>query len=211
MTAPNGLFVTLEGIEGVGKTTHLAHIKSRCEETGAPVVCTREPGGTAISEAIRYLLLDPAHKGAMRPMAELLLVFAARAQHIDELIRPALDKGQIVICDRFTDSTYAYQGGGRRVPMEHIAMLEQLVQGSLRPHLTLMFDAPLDVARKRAKLRSDPDRFESEADDYFKAVRASFLEQAKAAPDRIKVIDASQDVQQVSAQLDAVLDDFLRQ
>jgi dTMP kinase len=127
------------------------------------------------------------------------------------LIRPALDKGQIVICDRFTDSTYAYQGGGRRVPMEHIAMLEQLVQGSLRPHLTLMFDAPLDVARKRAKLRSDPDRFESEADDYFKAVRASFLEQAKAAPDRIKVIDASQDVQQVSAQLDAVLDDFLRQ
>lgn len=208
MTSANGIFVTLEGIEGVGKTTHLGHIKRRFEETGATVLCTREPGGTVIGEAIRDLLLDPEHKGAMHPLAELLLVFAARAQHLEQLIRPALDIGQTVICDRFTDSTYAYQGGGRGVAMRDIASLEDLVQGSLRPHLTLLFDAPPDLARNRAEQRSQPDRFEREADSYFKTVRASFLDRAKAAPERIKVIDAAKSITEVSAQLDSILDDF---
>ena len=204
-----GRFITLEGGEGVGKTTNMNFIAERLQEKGIAVVKTREPGGTPLAEKIRNVLLDHQDE-AVDPNAELLLMFAARAQHIRHVIKPALDRGDWVLCDRFTDATYAYQGGGRGMPMATIAWLEQLVQGDLRPDLTLLLDAPVQTGMSRARQRSAPDRFEQEKQAFFEKVRQSYLNLAKLHPERFAVIDASQPLaavqQAIKVRIDALLD-----
>ena len=197
-----GLFITLEGIEGVGKSTHADVIRTALERAGRRVCQTREPGGTAAGEAIRSLLLH-GRELAINETTELLLIFAARAQHLDEVIRPALARGEIVLCDRFTDATYAYQGGGRGIPRAHIAELENYVQGELRPDHTLLFDAPVATGLERAGGRGEADRFEAETARFFEQVRRAYLDLAAAEPGRIHVIDADRPLQQVQ---DAVLE-----
>lgn len=204
-----GRFITLEGSEGVGKSSNLAFIRARLEQIGKRVICTREPGGTAIGERIRAILLDREH-GAMAEDAELLLMFAARAQHIAEVILPALARGEWVLCDRFTDATYAYQGGGRGVAHGRIAMLEDWVQGALRPHLTVLLDAPVDVGLARARGRQgETDRFEQEQRDFFERVRSEYLARARREPGRYRVIDAAQPLETVQQRLQDVMDDFV--
>lgn len=204
-----GRFITLEGGEGVGKTTNMNFIAERLQEKGIAVVKTREPGGTPLAEKIRNVLLEHQDE-AVDPNAELLLMFAARAQHIRHVIKPALDRGDWVLCDRFTDATYAYQGGGRGMPMATIAWLEQLVQGDLRPDLTLLLDAPVQTGMSRARQRSAPDRFEQEKQAFFEKVRQSYLNLAKLHPERFAVIDASQPLaavqQAIKVRIDALLD-----
>jgi dTMP kinase len=202
----SGRFVVLEGIEGVGKTTQLAiareHLRGRCGE----LVVTREPGGTPLAERIRELVLTP---GAERlpPSAELALMFAARAVHLDTLIRPALERGAWVLCDRFTDASYAYQGAGRGLGAEPVAALERLVQGTLRPDLVVVLDAPVAVALARMRARRGAeDRFESERAEFFERARSCYLERARSAPARYAVIDANADVEVVGATLRRVLD-----
>jgi len=193
-TAPRshrGLFVTLEGIEGAGKSTQVKTVVAYLQAQGRIVIETREPGGTAVGEAIRSLLLQPSPT-PMEPDTELLLMFAARAEHVNKLIEPALVSGQCVVSDRFTEASYAYQGGGRNVPGARIAVLEDLVQGALRPDLTLLLDAPVPMALNRARQRdTTPDRFESEAAGFFEAVRQAYLDLAQRAPERIRVVDAT--------------------
>lgn len=203
-----GLFITLEGPEGAGKSTNREYLAERLREQGVDVLLTREPGGTPLAERIRELLLDPSDE----PMAadtELLLVFAARAQHLQQVIRPALAKGSVVLCDRFTDATYAYQGGGRGLSIERIAQLEQFVQGELRPHLTLIFDLPVEVGLARAAARGRLDRFEQEGRGFFEAVRQAYLQRAAQAPQRYRVLDAGQTLAQVQADIDALLPSLL--
>lgn len=202
-----GLFITLEGTEGVGKSTALQFLRDRLQEAGFPVVVTREPGGTLLAERIRGLLLAREAE-PMSPMTELLLVFAARAQHLEQVIIPALQAGQWVLCDRFTDATYAYQGGGRGLPVPDIAALETLVQGSLRPDITLWLDAPVETGLARAAARQALDRFEQEKAVFFERVRAEYARQAEEAPQRYRRIDATQDIAGVQAQLQQVLDSF---
>ncbi len=204
-----GKFITVEGVEGVGKSTNMAFIARFLRERGMDVVETREPGGTPTGEAIRELLLD-ARRTDIHTDTELLLMFAARAQHLAELIRPALERGQWVLCDRFTDATYAYQGGGRGVPAARIAVLEDWVQGELRPDLTILLDLPVGDGLQRAAGRSEPDRFEQEQQAFFERVRAAYLARAEAAPQRYRVIDASPQLTEVQARLRAVLEDFCR-
>jgi dTMP kinase len=203
-----GRFITLEGIEGAGKTTQIEALRAWLEDWGVPVRTTREPGGSPVAERIRAVLLDRDNIG-MAGDAELLLMFAARAEHLDKTIRPALEAGVWVLCDRFTDATYAYQGGGRGVPRGRIAQLEDLVQGSLRPDLTLLFDIPVTVGLGRARGRSDPDRFEMETVRFFEAVRAEYLAMAAQEPQRIRVIDACGEVPAVAALVQAQLRPFL--
>ena len=186
-----GKFITLEGGEGVGKTTNLKFIKHYLEQHNTPVVTTREPGGTALAEKIRQLLLDNDSE-AVSETAELLLIFAARAQHIKHVIEPALAEGTWVICDRFTDATYAYQGGGRNMRISTIESLENWVQGTLRPDLTILLDAPVEIGLERARLRSAFDRFESEKTNFFEQVRRAYLLQLELNPQRIKLIKANQ-------------------
>lgn len=203
-----GLFITLEGPEGAGKSTNRDYLAERLRGHGIDVLMTREPGGTPLAERIRELLLAPSDE----PMAvdtELLLVFAARAQHLQQVIRPALARGSVVLCDRFTDATYAYQGGGRGLPIERIAQLEQFVQGELRPDLTLIFDLPVEVGLARAAARGRLDRFEQEGRGFFDAVRQAYLARAEQAPARYKVLDAGQNLSQVQADLDALLPSLL--
>jgi len=203
-----GLFITLEGPEGAGKSTNREYLAERLREQGVDVVLTREPGGTPLAERIRELLLDPSDE----PMAadtELLLVFAARAQHLQQVIRPALAKSCVVLCDRFTDATYAYQGGGRGLSIERIAQLEQFVQGELRPDLTLIFDLPVEVGLARAAARGRLDRFEQEGRGFFEAVRQAYLQRAAQAPQRYRVLDAGQTLAQVQADIDALLPSLL--
>jgi dTMP kinase len=171
------LFITLEGPEGAGKSTNREYLAERLRAAGIEVVLTREPGGTPLAERIREVLLAPVDE-VMNPDTELLLVFAARAQHLAEVIRPALARGAVVLCDRFTDSTYAYQGGGRGLSLERIATLETFVQGDLRPDLTLIFDLPVEVGLARASARGRLDRFELEGRTFFDAVRSAFLTRA---------------------------------
>jgi dTMP kinase len=185
-----GKFITLEGIEGAGKSTQVAVARACLEQRGIEVVTTREPGGAPIAERIRRLLLDPGCAG-MAEDSELLLMFAARAEHLHKTILPALKRGRWVICDRFTDATYAYQGGGRGLDRGRIAVLEDLVQGALRPHLTLLLDLPATLGLERAGRRSSPDRFESEALRFFERVRSAYLARARADTRRIRVIDAA--------------------
>lgn len=204
----NGLFITLEGPEGAGKSTNRDFIASRLRERGVEVLLTREPGGTPLAERIRELLLAPSDE-SMAVDTELLLMFAARAQHLDRVIRPALEVGQVVLCDRFTDATYAYQGGGRGVSMARIAELERFVQGSLRPDLTLVFDLPVEVGLQRAAARGRLDRFEQEDRSFFDAVRQTYLERAAQAPERYRVIDAAKPLADVQRYLDALLPELL--
>jgi len=195
-----GKFITLEGGEGVGKTTNLVFIKDYLEHHKISVVVTREPGGTALAEKIRLLLLD-AHSETITEQAELLLVFAARSQHIKHVIEPALAQGKWVLCDRFTDATYAYQGGGRNMRISTIESLENLVQGALRPDLTLLLDAPVEVGMHRAKKRGSFDRFEAETINFFEHVRRAYLLQAELYPERIKLIRANQSLSDVQNEI----------
>lgn len=193
-----GKFITFEGGEGVGKTTNVTFLENYLREHQISVVVTREPGGTKLAEKLRSLLLDKKTE-AIANEAELLLMFAARAQHLKHVIEPALARGDWVICDRFTDATYAYQGGGRNVKIRHVEWLEDLIQGSLRPDLTLLLDAPVKIGMERAGKRGSFDRFESETVQFFENVRRAYLLQAEIHPQRIKIIKANQllaDVQQ---------------
>lgn len=204
----SGLFITLEGPEGAGKSTNREYLAERLRSHGIEVVLTREPGGTPLAERIRELLLTPSDE-AMGVDTELLLVFAARAQHLEGVIKPALARGAVVLCDRFTDATYAYQGGGRGLPEERIALLEKFVQGDLRPDLTLVFDLPVEVGLTRAAARGRLDRFEQEKRSFFEAVRQTYLQRAQAVADRYKVIDASLPLAEVQANLDKLLPELL--
>lgn len=206
----SGRFITLEGSEGAGKSSNLAYIQQRLEQAGIDLVVTREPGGTPLGEAIRKLLLD--HRNTdMLDDTELLLMFAARSQHLKELIIPSLEEGKWVLCDRFTDASYAYQGGGRGIPTDRIASLEQWVQGELRPDLTLLLDIPVEAGLARAGARSEPDRFEREQEEFFQRVRQAYLDRAQADAGRYKIIDASQPLEQVQQQIDTVLEPILAQ
>jgi dTMP kinase len=204
-----GKFITLEGGEGVGKTTNLSFISSYLQNHGIDVIVTREPGGTRLAEKIRELLLD-SNNESISESAELLLMFAARAQHIKHVIEPALSQGKWVLCDRFTDATYAYQGGGRNMNINTIEWLENLVQDTLRPDLTLLLDAPVEVGIERAKDRGQLDRFESEKIDFFERVRQAYLRQAELYPERIKLIKADQPLSDVQNKLIDVLRPLIR-
>ena len=199
-----GKFITLEGIEGVGKTTNREYIQHQLEQTGTACVVTREPGGTPLGEALREMLLEHKHEG-MSSDAELLMMFAARAEHLNKIILPALEAGSNVLCDRFTEATYAYQGGGRGINAQKIAELETWVQGDLRPDLTIILDAPVATGRERAGQRSAPDRIEKEQNDFFERVRTRYLELAEHYPDRIAVVDASVALEKVQDQIDHVM------
>ena len=205
-----GRFITLEGSEGSGKSTNLSYIHQRLQQAGIEVVLTREPGGTPLGETIRELLLDH-HQQAMASDTELLLMFAARAQHLSELIIPALDSGKWVLCDRFTDATYAYQGAGRGIANERIGLLEQWVQGELRPDLTFFLDLPVAQGLARAGERAELDRFEREEIDFFERVRQGYLSRAEAQPQRYRIVNASPQLPEVQAQLDRIIDDYLSQ
>lgn len=199
------MFITIEGGEGGGKSTNIAFIKEYLEKSGQQVVVTREPGGTTLGEKIREVLLNPDHKG-MDDATELLLMFAARAQHIAEVIKPALAQGKWILCDRFTDATYAYQGGGRGIDKDRIAVLEKWVQGELRPDLTLLFDLPVEVGMKRASERADLDRFEQEKLQFFENVRSCYLTMAKEQPERYCVLNAEQALDKVQQDIQLILD-----
>ena len=207
-----GRFITIEGGEGVGKSTQLAALREWLDAQGFDVVFTREPGGTPRAERIRELLLENAEE-SMPAICELLLMFAARATHIANVIEPALRRGAWVVCDRFTDATYAYQGWGRGLDVAHIATLEQLVQQDLRPDLTLLLDAPLDLSATRARARNQSagvtDRFEREQREFFERVRAGYLDRARLEPRRIAIIDASLDVQTVTEAIRTTIRDRL--
>jgi len=207
---PRGRFITIEGVEGGGKSTNLDHVRRCLEQAGKAVLMTREPGGTPLGEEIRAVLLSHTHDG-MSEDAELLLMFAARAEHIARVIRPALAAGTWVLCDRFTDATYAYQGGGRGIDTQRIAAIETWVQGDLRPDLTLILDLPVEQGLERAGKRSGPDRFEREDVAFFERIRQAYLFMAQARPERYRVIDAGQPLAAVQAQIDQVLAAFLEQ
>ena len=204
----SGLFITLEGPEGAGKSTNREYLAERLRDQGLDVVMTREPGGTPLAERIRELLLAPSDE-AMAVDTELLLMFAARAQHLAQVIRPALARGAVVLCDRFTDATYAYQGGGRGLSQARIATLETFVQGALRPDLTLVFDLPVEVGLARAAARGRLDRFEQEGQAFFEAVRQAYLQRAQGEPQRYSVLDAAQPLEAVQRAIDALLPGIL--
>lgn len=202
---PSGLFITLEGGEGAGKSTQLEKVADWFRARGQHVLVTREPGGTRAGEAIRQILLQRGDI-AISAETELLLVFAARAQHLIEVIRPALAAGHVVICDRFTDASYAYQGGGRGLSRQQIEQLESWVQEGLRPDLTLLLDTPVDVGMARAGQRDgDADRFETEPGSFFMAVREAYLNIARHEPGRVCIIDASRPLTEVTEAIYKVL------
>lgn len=205
----HGKFLTIEGTEGVGKSTNLAFVRDWLVAKGIEVVVTREPGGTPMAEEIRGLLLSKREE-SVDETAELLLVFAARAQHLAQLIRPALERGAWVLSDRFTDATYAYQGGGRGLSKEVITQLEVLVQGELRPDLTLILDIDVELGLNRARQRGELDRFESETLGFFERVRAAYKARALAAPNRYAVVDAGQELAKVQSDIEQVLHQLLR-
>jgi len=208
MSQARGLFITVEGGEGVGKSTNLAFIAEQIRASGRELITTREPGGTAIAESIRRLFLEHNDE-AMAEMTELLLVFAARAQHIERVIKPALTAGKWVLCDRFTDATYAYQGGGRGLDKTTIAALENLVQRELRPDITFLLDAPVEVGAARVAERGASDRLESEQQIFFQRVRDCYLRRAKDEPQRFRIVDAAQPLAKVQMQLSTVLQSLL--
>jgi dTMP kinase len=204
----NPRFITLEGGEGAGKSTCLALMQRYFAERGLPLVVTREPGGTPLAEEIRELLLHRRDE-AVAPDTELLLVFAARAQHLAEVIRPALARGDWVLCDRFTDATYAYQGAGRGLSPARIAELERMVQGDLRPGLTVLLDLPVAQGLARAAARAEKDRFESEQQAFFERVRSAYRARAEAEPQRFRRVDAGRTLAEVEADVRRVLDAWL--
>lgn len=195
-----GRFITFEGGEGAGKSSNVQLAAGFLRERGAQVVVTREPGGTPLAEDIRSLLLAPRDE-VVQADTELLLMFAARAQHVGALIEPALQRGAWVLSDRFVDASYAYQGGGRGLSMERIAALEQLVLGGLKPDLTLLFDVPVETGLARAGRRGDLDRIEQEDMAFFQRIRDTYLQRAEAEPERFQVVDAAASLQQVQEQL----------
>ncbi|HWU75942.1 MAG TPA: dTMP kinase [Rhodanobacter sp.] len=196
MTTPRGKFISLEGGEGAGKSTLLAGLCEGIERHGIELVRTREPGGTGIGEAVRAIVLDPA-RGELAAETELLLMFASRAQLVREVIEPALSGGRWVLCDRFADASYAYQGGGRGQPAARIAELEGWACAGLQPDLTLLLDLPVATGRARAAGRGDVDRIEAEADGFFERVRTTYRERAAAEPRRFRIIDAGQSPEHV--------------
>lgn len=200
-----GKFITLEGSEGAGKTTAIDAIRSWADGVNVDIVVTREPGGTPTAEKIREILLDKNNKDIV-PDTELLLMFAARAQHLNELILPTVSQGKWIVCDRFTDATYAYQGGGRGIDLSRIELLENWVQGDMRPDITLLLDLPVEVGLSRAGQRSEPDRFEMEKVGFFERVRQTYLDRAKRFPEQYRVIDASLSIEEVKAQIHTALD-----
>ncbi|WP_150298933.1 dTMP kinase [Pseudomonas profundi] len=204
----SGLFVTFEGPEGAGKSTNLKVFAQALADAGCEALLTREPGGTPVAERIREVLLSQ-HDELMDADAELLLMFAARAQHLNTLIKPALAQGRVVISDRFTDATYAYQGGGRGIDPLRIAALENWVQGPVRPDLVVVFDVPVELGMARARARSQLDRFEQEQTTFFEAVRATYLQRASENPQRYRVIDASGSLEQVRLAMQPVIEDVL--
>lgn len=205
-----GKFLTIEGVEGVGKSTNLQSIRQILENKNIDFIATREPGGTLIAEKIRTLLLEH-HEEKLCELSELLLVFAARAQHLETVIKPALEAGTWVLCDRFTDATYAYQGGGRGLSSDAISRLENLAQGSLRPDFTLILDLDPEIGLTRAKNRGKLDRIELEKIDFFQKVRATYLAISKREPERCKVVDASKPIEAVSNDVTEHLMTFIRE
>ena len=198
----------MEGAEGVGKSTNIGFITQYLEKRGIEYVLTREPGGTQLAERIRDLLLA-VHEEPMSGLTELLLVFAARAQHLDKIIEPALATGKWVVCDRFTDATFAYQGAGRGLSMETIDQLQSMVQGDLRPDLTIILDLDPEIGMQRASNRGELDRFEREQQSFFRHVRQGYLDIAQAEPDRCTVIDASKALEDVKRNLLTVIEQRL--
>jgi dTMP kinase len=196
-----GKFITLEGIDGAGKSTHLHWLADWVREQGQQVVVTREPGGTPLGEMLRDMLLGQH----MHVETETLLMFAARREHIDKVIVPAIQKGHWVISDRFTDATFAYQGGGRGIPLDKLQALEQWVQNELQPDLTLLFDVPLEVSRARLALNPALDRFEQEKQDFFERVRAAYLARAQAFPQRMRVVDSTRSIADIRTELESLL------
>jgi dTMP kinase len=208
MSITRGRFITVEGIEGAGKSSNLEFVRTLLESSGREVLFTREPGGTPLGEEIRQLLLGHKHTG-MADDTELLLMFAARAEHLEQKIRPALEAGIWVLCDRFTDASHAYQGGGRGIDKERIQALEEWTQQGLRPDLTLLLDLPVEVGLERAGRRSSPDRFEKEELSFFERVRSSYLETAWDDAGRLKVIDATPPLYEVQQHIAEVVQEFL--
>ena len=202
-----GVFITLEGVEGAGKSTLMAYAAEYFSEKGREVIQTREPGGTKTGEQIRAILLDSDNE-TLTDNTELLLMFAARMQHIDEVIRPALSSEKIVICDRFIDATYAYQGAGRGLDMTRIEALEIWVQQGLKPDMTLLFDLDIETGLRRANQRSDADRFEQEEISFFERIRSCYLERAENEPKRFSIIDASQSFENVKLQIQTILEEY---
>ena len=199
-----GFFISLEGGEGAGKSTQNKRIVEWLSKQGCTVVETREPGGTIVSEQIRKVLLDTRNEG-LNATAELLMLFAARSQLVQEVILPALKDGKVVVCDRFADASYAYQGGGRQLGAEPVAVLEKLVLKDLQPNLTLLFDVPVNLGMERVAGRGEADRFEIESIQFFERVRNAYLERAADNPHRFRIIDASQDENQVWQQVENIL------
>jgi len=211
MQKNKGFFITIEGIEGVGKSTNINAIKGYLTQKKIDFIITREPGGTLLAEKIRDLLLEVNNDEKLSELSELLLIFASRAQHLEKLIKPALTKGKWVICDRFTDATYAYQGEGRGLDWGKISQLEELVQEHLRPDLTIILDLDPRLGLERAKGRGELDRFEQEKMEFFTKVRTAYLKIAAADPERCIVIDASSELAEVSELLLNALDNKLTQ
>ena len=203
-----GKFITIEGGEGVGKSTNIACVESFLQAQAISYVKTREPGGTPLAEEIRSLLLAPRDEKVCEK-TELLLMFAARAQHLQQVILPALQRGEWVICDRFTDATYAYQGGGRKLSLDTIATLETVVQGGLQPDLTLLLDVDVGTGLARLGNREQIDRFEREQQDFFEAVRAMYHQRAKQFPERFRIIDAGQPLEVVQKNIIHYLQQFI--
>jgi len=198
-----GRFITLEGIDGAGKSTHLSFIADLLTRRGVSVRVTREPGGTRLGEKLRELLLDP--KQTVHPDTETLLLFAARQEHLHSVIRPALAAGQCVVCDRFTDATFAYQGWGRGIDLTKLETLESWVQGQLQPDLTLYFDVPTEVARERIEATRTRDRFEQEQQAFFERVRNGYLDQAARHPHRIRILDSQRPLTDIQKELESIL------
>jgi dTMP kinase len=205
-----GRFITVEGIEGVGKSTNIEVLVQHIEAAGLPVLTTREPGGTPLAEDIREILMNRGEE-PVPEIAELLLMFAARSFNVNNVIRPALEAGKWVVCDRFTDSTRAYQGGGRGIPIETIDRIASWVHGDTWPDLTILLDAPVDVGLARAGKRSEPDRIEREQHAFFERVRDGYLDIARGEPARVAVIDATRDIDSVRAATGALIDRFLNE
>ena len=201
----SGKFITFEGIEGVGKSTNIGYLKAALEQRGCRVLATREPGGTPLAERIRDLVAEHGDE-TMPDMAELLLVFAARALLVNNVIQPALAAGTWVLSDRFTDSSRAYQGGGRGIPREQIDRLAEWVHGDLWPDLTVLLDAPVEVGISRAGRRGKPDRFEAERFEFFARVRETYLRLAEEEPERFVVVDATQPLESVQTAMESIAD-----